>query len=213
MDKTSIAVKVFGKCAGVYEDKYMDVSLYAQGLDLFCESIHGPNPAVLELACGPGNITRYLLSKRPDFRILATDLSPEMLALATKNNPAVEFRLLDCRAVATLPEKYHGVVAGFCLPYLSKEETGGLINSVASVLHGGGIFYLSTMEGSYSSSGWHTSSAGDSIYIYYHEAANLQAALEDSGFQIVDVQRVITTSPAGQTVTDLVIIAKKVLAE
>jgi len=39
---------------------------------------------VLELACGPGNITKCLLSKRPDLEILATDIAPNILELAKK---------------------------------------------------------------------------------------------------------------------------------
>ena len=41
---------------------------------------------VLEIACGPGNITKYISRLRPDFQITAIDLSPNMIELAKANN-------------------------------------------------------------------------------------------------------------------------------
>ncbi|MCD6063607.1 MAG: putative Methylase involved in ubiquinone/menaquinone biosynthesis [Flavipsychrobacter sp.] len=71
MDKNAAAINVFNKRAQQYQEKYMDVSMYAAALDAFFERM--PEKAsVLELACGPGYITKYLLAKRPDLRILAT---------------------------------------------------------------------------------------------------------------------------------------------
>src|SRR6478736_3881300 len=99
MDKTQMAVDVFDLRADQYESKFMDVTLYHATLDLFCNAVAKKDAAILELACGPGNITKYLLAKRPDFRLLGTDLSPNMLALARKNNPIATFALLDCREI------------------------------------------------------------------------------------------------------------------
>jgi ubiquinone/menaquinone biosynthesis C-methylase UbiE len=70
MDKTKIAVKIFDSSAHVYQDKFMNVDLYRESLDLFCDTIVKENASVLELACGPGNVTKHLLQKRPDFKIL-----------------------------------------------------------------------------------------------------------------------------------------------
>src|SRR5438045_2838934 len=100
MDKTKIAVDLFNKLASEYQKKYMDVSLYSDSLNLFCKLIPKQNATVLELACGPGNVTKYLLDKRPDLKILGTDLGPNMIKLARQNNPTVEFKILDCRNIS-----------------------------------------------------------------------------------------------------------------
>src|ERR1700751_220505 len=102
MDKTNMAIAVFDKYAQQYQDKFMRLDAYHDSFDLFCRSIKKENAAVLELACGPGNITRYLLKQRPDLNILATDLSVNMLALAKKNNPTAAFKLMDCRDIDKL---------------------------------------------------------------------------------------------------------------
>lgn len=181
----------------------MDVSLYADALNTFCEQLL-PNAKLLELACGPGNITKYLLNKRPDLHILATDLAPNMLELAKANSPGIEAKLLDCRDINTLTERYDGIMCSFCLPYLSKEEAIQLIKDAAHLLHPNGILYLSTMEGDYTRSAWQKSSQGDELFIYMHEADYLLQALHDHGFDTVDTRRVMA-----EEVTDLVLLAAK----
>jgi len=177
MDKTKIAVEVFDKLAELYQQKFMDVSIYSESLDLFCKVLP-KNAEVLELACGPGNITSYLLKNRPDLKICGTDLAPNMIRLAKQNNPSAEFGIMDCREISRLEKKYDAIMCGFCLHYLSKEETIKLIQDALTLLNTGGFLYLSTMEDEYSKSGLRRGSTGDEIFMHYHEAAYLTEALE-----------------------------------
>ncbi len=209
MDKTKIATEVFNKCANAYQDKYMDVGLYADTFDLFCDYLPKENARILELACGPGNITKYLLRKRPDFKILGIDLAPNMIGLAKINNPGAEFQLMDCRDIHQLHKKYDAVMCGFCLPYLSKEETMKLISDVPKLLKSDGIFYISTMEDDYSKSGFQTSSSGDQLFVHYHQADYLIHALKENGFEIIALRRKKYPTNDETKITDLVIIAGK----
>lgn len=209
MNVTGIAVALFDRRADEYRDKYMDVTQYAATLDLFSNKISRKGAAVLELACGPGNMTRYLLDIRPDLRILATDLSPKMLDLARAANPEAEFTLMDSREIKAMGRKFDAVFCGFLLPYLSKEEAIRLIADAAGVLEPGGGLYLSTMEDDYSRSGFQRSSSGyDELYMYYHEAEYLVRAMEDSGMKVLELQR-ISSLIGDMQVTDLVVIGVK----
>ena len=208
MDKTKIAVDVFNKLAVHYQSKFMDVSLYHDSLDIFCRAIKNKKALVLELACGPGNITKYILSKRPDFNILATDLAPNMIELAKINNPNAEFVLMDSRSIGALTQKYEGLMCGFILPYLSKEEAETLIKDAAEILNTDGVIYISTMEDDYRKSGFKKGSTGDEIYMHYHEADYLTNALISSGFEILEIQRKEYSYNDANTV-DLILIARK----
>lgn len=204
------AVAVFDKLAEVYQDKYMDVSLYHDSFDLFCGQISTKNAEILELACGPGNITQYLLKKRPDFKILGTDLSPNMVALAKINNPTAEFQVMDCMDIGRLERRYDAIMCGFCLPYLSREAAVQLIHDAGKILKPNGVLYLSTMEDDYSKSGPKTSSDGaHSLFMYFHQADYLTAALKDNGFEILDLQRQDYPTQDGTKTIDLLIIAGK----
>ncbi|CAN5275274.1 class I SAM-dependent methyltransferase [soil metagenome] len=209
MDKSKQAVEVFNLRAEGYMEKFMDVSLYGESFDFFCDATKKQQAQVLEVACGPGNITRYLLNKRPDFRILGIDLAPKMLELATKNNPAAKFQLLDGREINKLQKKYDAIMCGFCFPYFSKEEAIKFIADAKYVLNKNGILYISTMENDYEKSGLQKGSAGDEIYIHYHEEKYLKDALLKNDFSFLKTERIGSIMGNGEAVTDLILIAQK----
>lgn len=206
---SSDPIRVFDQAAAFYQAKYMDVSCYAVSLDLFCSALEQPNAEVLEIACGPGNITKYLLEKRLDLRILGTDASPNMLELAKAANPGATFQLLDARDVGTLSMKYDGLVCGFVLPYLTPQETLKLIHDAAGLLRKGGVFYLSTLEGDPARSGPQlpSSGKGEAVHVQYYRAGFLTDALRAEGFTIWATSHYMYTAANGSPSTDVVIVA------
>jgi len=210
MDKNRISVDTFNRLADRYQQKYMDFDFYFDTYDAFCELVEGDHAAILDIACGPGNITRYLLEKRPGFRVDGIDLAPRMVELARANNPTASFEVMDSRDIASIGKRYDAVVSGFCTPYLDREEVAKLIADVRGLLHEGGVFYLSTMEDAYEKSTLQTSEGGDRVYIYYHRLAFLERQLAASGFSIVDARRKAFPVEKGPPVTDLFIFSRAV---
>jgi ubiquinone/menaquinone biosynthesis C-methylase UbiE len=211
MDKTKMARDVFNKYASDYERRFMDLPLYQPSFEAFCKCLPKHGATVLDIACGPGNITRYLLNDRPDLNILGIDIASAMLELARNNNPQAVFQLLDARDIRTLGKQYDGIMCGFCLPYLSKEESLGLISDAAQLLSPGGVLYLSTMEDDYSKSGLKGTSKNpeDKTYTHYHEATYLLQALRENGLTTLDIQRIDFTNPDGTHAIDLILLARK----
>ena len=208
-DRTAQAIAVFDSNAQLYQDKFMDVTLYSESLDVFCNALKKPNAAILELACGPGNVTHYLLSNRPDFEIIGTDLSINMLELAKENNPSASFQLMDCRDLHRIKDRYDGIVAGFCLPYLSQEEAKKLIHDASKILNANGALYISTMEDDYGRSGLQTGSNGSQVFMHYHQADYLTKFCIDEGFRILHMSRKEYIDHAGRPVKDLLLVAVK----
>jgi trans-aconitate 2-methyltransferase len=52
---------------------------------------------VVDLGCGPGNLTRLLADRWPQARVLGLDSSPEMIATARESAPGVDFQVGDLR--------------------------------------------------------------------------------------------------------------------
>ncbi|MGV3541065.1 MAG: class I SAM-dependent DNA methyltransferase [Rufibacter sp.] len=212
MDRYQITFDAFNKLAQLYQEKFMDLDLYHDTYDTFCALIPKPDASLLEIGCGPGNITRYLLFKRPGFTIEAIDAAPNMVALARENNPIAQFKVMDCREISSFSKRFDGVMCGFCLPYLSKEDVQKLVRDVALLLDNCGIFYLSTIEGNYQDSGFEMASNGQAkAFVYYHSADFLLQELETNQFTIVAQQHKYATKPDGTHSCHLILIAQKTL--
>jgi trans-aconitate methyltransferase len=210
MDNYKNTFETWNKLAHNYQGKFMDFDLYDDTYNLFCEWIEKPNAKIFEIGCGPGNITRYLLNKQPDFKITATDVAPNMVAVAQANNPAAKCSVLDVRELNTVKEKYDAVICGFCMPYLSKDDCLKLITDAANILNSGGVLYFSAIEDAYSKSTYETSSDGQhTMFVYYHEEAYLQEALKAANFENVIVKRKHYQKANGTTETHIIFIAKK----
>lgn len=185
MDRHHATVAAFDQLAQAYQDQFMDLHLYDDSYDQLARLLP-PAARVLELGCGPGNLTRALLQRRPDLRILATDPAPNMLRLAAENNPGLRCQPLAAHEISQLTERFEAVVAGFCLPYLSPTETARLTRDAHALLMPGGLCYLSFIEGDAARSGFELASNGQAgAYVYYHPAAAVRAELAAAGFGLV----------------------------
>lgn len=187
MDRYQETFKTWNKVAKTYEDKFMDLDLYHGTYHMFCESIKRSDAEILEIGCGPGNITKQLLTKRPDFRIFGIDIAPNMVTLAKKNNPTAKFDVMDSREINEICEKFDGIICGFCLPYLSPSDCKKLFKDAYDLLAENGLFYLSFVEGDPEHSGFQTGGGGDKIYFYYHSLEGIRAKLIEHDFKEIGV--------------------------
>lgn len=211
MEKFDISVQQFNEFAEEYASRFENVGGYLDQLIFFADQVKTDCPAVLELACGPGNVTKFLKSRFPGSRILGIDLAPKMIELAQKALPEVDFRVMDVREISAITEKFDAVMCSFCLPFLSKEDAEKLIADCAALLNPGGVVYLSTMEGDESRAGFEkTSFSGDSeVYFNYHRQTDLQEAFEKSRFKILKLDRQDYQESDGSVTVDLIFVAEK----
>ena len=77
---------VFGKNAKVYAKKFSDQSAFAKSIQLFCEHLKS-TPIILELGCGPGNLSAYILEKVNPASYTGIDVASEMIDLFQKRFP------------------------------------------------------------------------------------------------------------------------------
>ena len=155
----------------------------------YLSSLLKADEEVLDVACGPGNISKFLLEEKPQLKVHGIDLSPQMVDLARMNNPTAVFEIRDSREISSLKRTYDAIVAGFCFPYLSREEVVQFIINAREIVRTGGIFYISTMEGDYENSGYQSNNNVDRVYIYYHQEKYLLEQLQSVGFEIINVDR------------------------
>lgn len=185
MDQYAETFNTWNKIASLYQKKFMDLDLYNDTYDAFCAQVTIRNASVLEIGCGPGNITRYLLQKRPDFNIEAIDVAPNMIKLAQQNNPGATFNVMDTRALDSIERTFDAIMIGFCLPYLSKSDVKKLLKDCAAILVPEGLIYMSFVGGDYQDSTFQEGSSGDRTYFYYHALQDIKVDLLTNKFTIV----------------------------
>jgi len=211
MENFELSVQRFDEFAVEYAQRFMDLNAYSDSIDRFCELIGNERPRILELGCGPGNVTRLLKFRFPESQIVALDLAPKMIEIARKQLPEVDFRIMDARNISTIPEKFDAIMCSFCLPFLSKTDAAQLIADCAERLDNEGVIYISTMEGEDEKAGFETTSfSGNSeIYFNYHQQQDLEDAFVKSGFEIRQAKLQDYIEPNGYTTIDMIFTAVK----
>jgi 2-polyprenyl-3-methyl-5-hydroxy-6-metoxy-1,4-benzoquinol methylase len=208
MDQYEETFNTWNNIAAIYQDKFMDLQLYNDSYDFICNSLTIYKAKLLEIGCGPGNISKYLLSKKPDFDILGIDIAPNMIQLAKVNNPTATFKVMDSRQIMDLNTKYDGIICGFCLPYMSPTESNELISNSYALLNENGLIYLSFVEGEPERSDFKVSTGGR-VYFYYHRLDALKTQLVNMKFDDLKTFKVKYKTSDTEFDIHTILIAKK----
>ncbi|MFI1568742.1 class I SAM-dependent methyltransferase [Streptomyces sp. NPDC020490] len=111
------------------------------------EAFAGPEPRVLDLACGTGSITARLLARFPRATSTGVDLDPALLTIARgtfagdERVTFVEADLKDPDWPALLPhDTYDAVLTATALHWLRAEGLRTLYGRIAGLVRHGGVF-------------------------------------------------------------------------
>ncbi|MER6422141.1 class I SAM-dependent methyltransferase [Streptomyces sp. NPDC001137] len=111
------------------------------------EACVGPEPRVLDLACGTGSITARLLARFPKATSTGIDLDPALLAIARGTFEGddrvtfVEADLKDPDWPTRLPyETYDAVLTATALHWLHSAPLAALYGRIAGLVRHGGVF-------------------------------------------------------------------------
>ncbi|SPF05890.1 class I SAM-dependent methyltransferase [Streptomyces sp. MA5143a] len=111
------------------------------------EALVGPEPRVLDLACGTGSITSRLFARFPEAVSTGVDLDPALLTIAEgtfEGDRRVTFvtaDLTDPDWPTQLPyDTYDAVLTATALHWLHSEPLAALYGQVAELVRDGGVF-------------------------------------------------------------------------
>ncbi|HOP64784.1 MAG TPA: class I SAM-dependent methyltransferase [Spirochaetota bacterium] len=207
-DRIIKTIKAFNASALTFQEKFMDVSSYRDSLDYFIAQIED-GARVVELGCGPGNITKYLYEKNSTLKIRGIDLSEEMIKLAGCNVPQAEFEVKDIRKLDFRAGSCDAIVAAFCFPFIDNSEAAELVKKIAESLKKNGIVYLSTMEGS--GSGYEKTSfcKTHDFYFNYYTKDFLQEEFAANNLDLLKLFEQPYSNDDGTVMNDLIYILRK----
>ncbi|MCX4446886.1 MULTISPECIES: trans-aconitate 2-methyltransferase [unclassified Streptomyces] len=111
------------------------------------EAFTGPEPRVLDLACGTGSITDRLLRRFPKATSTGVDLDPALLAIARGSfvgDERVSFVTADLKDpewTRRLPhDSYDAVLTATALHWLHSEPLATLYGQIGGLVREGGVF-------------------------------------------------------------------------
>ena len=210
MDTCRISVNTFDKLAETYAGKYFSLKTYDSHYREFCSHVPRQGATVLDVACGPGNVSAFLARERPDLEVLGIDLAPNMVRLAKIYVPSAHFMVHDCRHLVELGQVFDGVAYAFGLNYLNQEDAEQFFRSLGEVLAPNGVLYLSAMLGPSEGSGLQTSSSGDQIYVHYRPRQEIDQLVRRAGLKIVFSDEIASPANAAKPTLDVVLVAQRI---
>jgi SAM-dependent methyltransferase len=102
----------------------------------------GTGSAVLDVATGPGYAAA--LAAERGAKVMAVDLSREMLDLAATLHPEIEFRQADANALPFEDATFDAVVSNLLMPHVS--DLPAVVRELARVVRPGGRVALTTWD-------------------------------------------------------------------
>src|SRR3954469_16338682 len=102
----------------------------------------GAGSAVLDVATGPGYAAALAAGRGA--KVVAVDFSREMLALAAKLHPEIDFRQADANALPFEDGTFDAVVSNLLMPHVS--DLPAVVREFARVVRPGGRVALTTWD-------------------------------------------------------------------
>lgn len=94
-------------------------------------ALAGPVRSALEVGCGEGHVTAALADSLPGARVLGTDFSTDILAVARREHPGLEFQAVSAYDIGQLPGEWDLVVA--CEVFEHLAEPARALRAAAAV--------------------------------------------------------------------------------
>jgi ubiquinone/menaquinone biosynthesis C-methylase UbiE len=128
---------VFSRHAEAYKSRLDEIMARGEArgrLHMIERSAAAPGMTVLDLACGPGNMTRLLAQRvQPGGRVIGVDLAPGMIALAARERPPrTWFAVMDIERLGLADQAFDSVTCGHGLQFAP--DLGGALREAWRVL-------------------------------------------------------------------------------
>jgi ubiquinone/menaquinone biosynthesis C-methylase UbiE len=144
----------------------------------------------LEVGCGTGKNTEFLLSKAK--KVIAVDLSEEMLAHAKQKikSEQVEFIHADIRDEWSFAKDHYDLVS-FSLVLEHIEDLGEIFKKTAGVVKPNGLVYVGELHPFKQFAGtkarFDTETGRQEVPCFHHNISDFTSAAKQNGFETIDV--------------------------
>jgi len=125
------------------KEHVQDESWWKDAADKFI-SLLPSGGTVLDVGCGPGIKSRYLISK--GLKVVGIDFSEKMVEIAGRKASGGDFRVVDIYKLEDVPEKFDGIFAHAILLHIPKKNVPAILQNTKDKLKNGGYLYVAVKE-------------------------------------------------------------------
>lgn len=208
-DYNAESVAAFDKNAARYVEKYFSLRDYDPCYEGLIAEIAEGSFQFLDLACGPGNVSAYILSRRPEAQILCVDRAPAMLSEVRQRMPGVNVLLADCRDLRAVAERFDAAAFFFGLSYFDDADAGKVLAELHRVMLPNAPLLLATVAGDPERSGPQTTASGDRVTSFYRRQPEVEGLVKNAGFKLLNSETIPSPANASVQSEDLVVLAKR----
>ena len=139
---------------------------------------------ILDLGCGSGRDAKNFTER--GYKVIGIDLSEKLLAIASKNAPKADFRLMDITDLDFSDNYFNGVWAAGSLLHIPKKDIPDVTEGIYRILKPEGILYVSVKEGTGEVIKSDKIYGGVEKFWSFFQEGKLESILETSGFTILE---------------------------
>lgn len=189
-EKSNSVIKVFDNIATEYVEYFDDDWEFIKEIKTFASQLK-KGSTVLDLGCGSGYITNYLSSL--NMNVIGIDFSKEMIKIAKKNYPKLEFLLADFVNIENHfgENSVDGLIAIYSLYFIPREQFNSMLNSLSKILKDEGIFLFVTQIGKkedfVTTPLMKENGLSDKLYVNYYIKEELESILKQNNFSIENI--------------------------
>jgi ubiquinone/menaquinone biosynthesis C-methylase UbiE len=185
--KTENIIEFYSNYSEQYDEKIGTLSQYNQSyIDFVNKAVYKRN--LLDIACGPANVSMFIKSLLTDIDITCVDLSEKMLEIAKSKLKVGTFYKSDMLNIQIPPLQYDLIVCAFGLPYINSSQVNQFVSQLYKFTHSESIVYVSCMQGE--TSGFETMSFanGEEAFVNQHSKHSIEQSFINSGYTLIGYQ-------------------------
>lgn len=135
--------ETYNRIAEDWHKDHKQDTLWIKGTDKFVAFLK-PGDLVLDVGCGTGVISKYLISK--GLKVVGIDLSEKMIEIAKHEVPEAEFIVLDMQKAGELINNFNGIFIQAALLHIKKDLAAEVLKKLSEKLMEGGYMYIAVKE-------------------------------------------------------------------
>ena len=133
----------YNRIAKDWQRDHKQDTWWIDGVDKFISFLK-PNGAVLDVGCGAGEKSKYLINK--GLNVTGIDFSEKMIEIARREVPGGRFFVADIKDTKTVTGMFDGIFMQAVLLHIPKNEVMAVLEKLNRKLKSSGCIYIAVKE-------------------------------------------------------------------